>query len=417
MAAVTAADRGIAPDGAARALGRPAARPAALVPFPATDPQARPVAPPAQFARPRPRHWALLASLLLLVVLPAALWAGYLWTRASDQYVSTVGFSVRKEESPPAMDMFGSILGGGFSGTASDTDILYEFLGSSDLVQRVDRALDLRAMFSRPWPRDFLFAFDPSGTIEDLTDYWRRQLRIYYDGSTGIITLRVSAFTPQDARTLAQTVFAESERVVNALSEQTRSDATRHAGAELEKTRVLLTEARQAMTAFRMRTRILDPAADLGAHMTVTTALQAQLAEAQVTLDTLRRNAPAGDNRITQAELRIESLRDRIESERGKFSASTPEGDSYAQLIAEYERLKVDLEFAEGAHQAARIAHETALQNAQRQSRYLAAHIAPTLAERSLLPSRPWLLALGAGGLFLLWSIAALICYSQRDRR
>ncbi|MFH7617645.1 hypothetical protein, partial [Pseudomonas syringae group genomosp. 7] len=80
-------------------------------------------------------------------------------------------------------------------------------------------------------------------------------------------------------------------------------------------------------------------------------------------------------------------------------------GENYAQLMGEYERLMVDLEFAEGMHQTARVAYESALATAQRQTRYLAAHISPTVAQRSLEPSRPWLLVLGAGLAFVLWSI------------
>lgn len=397
----------------------PAARPASPPP-PAVPPAGgvqRPVAEPAPVARPHRRHWVLLVSLFLLVILPSALWGTYLWTRATDQFSSSVGFSVRREEGMPSIDMFGGIFGGSSSGTASDTDILYEFIRSPDLVQRTDAALDIRTMFSRPWPRDFVFAFDPEGTIEDLTEYWRRQVRIYYDDSAGIITVKVSAFTPQDAKAIADTIFTESEKVVNGLSDQARLDATRQAEAELEKARGVLTDARQAMTAFRVRTRIVDPTIDLGAQMTVMTSLQGQLAEAQVALDQLRQNARSGDQRIKQAELRVESLEKQIEQERDKFGGDTPEGENYAQLMGEYERLKVDLEFAEGAHQSARVAYESALATAQRQTRYLAAHITPTVAQRSLEPSRPWLLALGAGLAFVLWSILILVYYSVRDRR
>ena len=403
----------------ARPATPPAARPASPPP-PALPPGAgafQPVAEPAPVARPRRRHWVLLVSLFLLVILPTALWGVYLWTRATDQFSSTVGFSVRREEGVPSMDMFGGIFGGSSSGTASDTDILYEFIRSPDLVQRTDEALDIRAMFSRPWPHDFVFAFDPQGTIEDLTEYWRRQVRIYYDDSAGIITVKVSAFSPEDAKAIADTIFTESEKVVNGLSEQARLDATRQAEAELEKARGVLTEARQAMTGFRVRTRIVDPTIDLGAQMTVMTSLQGQLAEAQVALDQLRQNARSGDQRIKQAELRVESLEKQIEQERDKFGGDTPEGENYAQLMGEYERLKVDLEFAEGAHQSARVAYESALATAQRQTRYLAAHITPAVAQRSLEPARPWLLVLGAGLAFVLWSILILVYYSVRDRR
>lgn len=389
--------------------GAPPAHPAAAA-FP-------PVRPPAPMATPRARHKVLMVSFLLLVLLPTALWGLYLWTRATDQFSSTVGFSVRREEGTQPIDLLGGMFGKGGSSGASDTDILYEFIRSPDLVQRADKKLNLRAMFSRDWPHDFVFAFDPDGTIEDLTRYWQRQVKLYYDDGAGIMTVKVSAFSPQDAQAIAQTIFDESERVVNALSDQARSDATKQAEAELEKARGMLTEARQAMTAFRVRTRIVDPTVDLGAQMTVMTALQGQLAEAQVTLDTLRQNARPNDQRVLQAEKRIGSLENQIEQERAKFGGESEEGQNYAQLMADYERLRVDQEFAEGAHQAARIAYEAATANAQRQTRYLAAHIAPTLAERSLEPSRPWLLAMGAGLALILWSIMILIYYSVRDRR
>ena len=352
-----------------------------------------------------------------MVLIPSAMWGTYLWTRAEDQYTSTVGFSVRREEGAAPMDMFGGIFGGTSSGTASDTDILYEFIRSPDLVRRTDEQLNIRTMFSRPWPRDFVFAFDPAGTIEDLTDYWHRQVKIYYDDSTGIITVRTSAFSPQDAKAIADTIFAESEKVVNGLSEQARIDATRQAEAELEKARGVLTEARQAMTAFRVRTRIVDPTVDLGAQMSVLTTLQAQLAEAQVALDRLRQNARPQDHRVIQAEGKVAALETQIEAERDKFGGTSAEGENYAELMSDYERLKVDLEFAEGAHQSARVGYESALATAQRQTRYLAAHVTPTVAQRSLEPARPWLLVMGAGLAFVLWSILILIYYSVRDRR
>lgn len=85
-----------------------------------------------------------------MVVLPSLVWAWYLWARASDQYVSSVGFSVRQEQMTPSIDMISglaSFAGGG--GGASDTDILYEYIRSQDMVERIDAQLDLRSHFSR----------------------------------------------------------------------------------------------------------------------------------------------------------------------------------------------------------------------------------------------------------------------------
>ena len=155
-------------------VAQPAPRPVVVQP---AQPPVIPVRPTVSVANPRRRHWLLLVSFLLLVAIPTVLWTWYLWVRASDQYVSTVGFSVRKEEMTPSIDILGGLgpLAGG-SG-ASDTDILYEYIRSQDMVEKIDAKLDLHMRFSRDWPRDFVFALDPNDQIEDMTEYWQDQVK------------------------------------------------------------------------------------------------------------------------------------------------------------------------------------------------------------------------------------------------
>ncbi|KGJ06614.1 capsular polysaccharide transport system permease protein [Paracoccus halophilus] len=404
-----------------RPMNKPAAHPAAqALPAGAAPPQqAIPVRPTVSSAYPRRRHWLLLISFIVIVLLPAAIWGWYLWVRASDQYVSTVGFSVRKEEATPAIDLLGGLAPLAGSTGASDTDILYEYIRSQDMVEKIDEKLDLRGMFSREWPRDFVFAADPEDHIEDLTEYWQRQVKVLHDSSSDLITLKVSAFTPEDAQRIAAAVFEESSSKINDLSAIAREDTTRLTRAELDKAREELTRTRQAMTAFRMQSQIVDPEADLAGQMGVLSGLQAQLAEALVAHDLLVENARPTDQRVIQSQQKIDALRRLIEAERSKFGAAGqgPSGESYAQLMAEYEKLAVDREFAEGAYRAARVSYEAALAEAQRKSRYLAAHIEPKVAQSATEPDRLWLFLMVTGMLLTGWSILALIYYSIRDRR
>ncbi|WP_245155694.1 capsule biosynthesis protein [Paracoccus ravus] len=402
----------------------PASVPAKPVPArtpampPAGPAQTPPIRPTVATSYARRRHWFLLLTFLLLVVLPGAFWGWYLWTRAQDQYVSTVGFSVHKEELSPAVDLLGGLAPLTGAAGASDTDVLYEYIRSQDMVERIDAELDLRSRFSRDWPQDFIFAFDPKGHVEDLTDYWQWQVKVLYDTSSNLITLNVHAFSPEDAQRIAAAAFQASSDKINALSAIARDDATRLAKTELEAARDAVTQSRQAMTQFRMRTMIVDPEADLTSQMGVLTGLQTQLAEALVAHDVLTETAKPDDHRVIKSQQRIDALRNLIETERGKFGqqGKGPDGESYSQLVAEYEKLMVDREFAEGTYRTARVAYETALAEARRKSRYLAAHIEPKVAQSSVVPNRPWLLVVGLGLLLSVWSILALIYYSIRDR-
>ena len=126
---------------------------------------------PVNQAGVRRRHRGALLSFFILVLLPMALAGWYLWERAADQYASTVGFSVRTEEVGSAIEILGGITE--LSGSSSsDTDILYEFLQSQKLVRDIDSKLDLRTIWSKPI-NDPIFAYDTSGTIEELLNHWQ----------------------------------------------------------------------------------------------------------------------------------------------------------------------------------------------------------------------------------------------------
>ncbi|WP_289044286.1 capsule biosynthesis protein [uncultured Aliiroseovarius sp.] len=393
-------------------------------PFPAQQPKQvtkePTLRPPVSFGGFQLRHRILALSFFLLVVLPDGLTALYMWTRAADQYVSTVSFSVRREDSSPSTGFLGGLAQVGVTGgTATDSDILNDFLQSDDLVARLDSAVDLNTRFSRAWPGDRVFAFNPSGTLEDLTKHWQRRVQILYDNSTQLITLRVSAFTPEDALEIADAAFDEGSRMINRLSDIAQEDTIKSAQNELTETQLRLTKARQEVTAFRIRTQIIDPAADLSGQMGVLTSLQSQLAEALVTIDTLLVAGKNDDPRISQIKNRIEAIRKRITEERSKFGNSEQNltGASYAQLMAEYEKLAADLEFSNTAYLSAQAAFDLARAEARRKSRYLAAHIEPRLAQVSTLPDRPLVVATVFGILLLGWSVMLLIYYSLRDRR
>ncbi|MDZ4096300.1 MAG: hypothetical protein U1D35_15485 [Paracoccaceae bacterium] len=377
------------------------------------------VAPPAQKATARKRHRLALYSFALLVLLPFGVIAGYLGVFAQDQFASEAGFSVRKEEGASSVDMLGGL--SQLAGSAStDAEILYDFIKSPDLVRRIDKDLDLIGIFGRNYQADPLFSLAPDSTIEKKLDYWRRMVTVKYNESTGLIALEVRAFTPQEAQTVAQAILDSSSLMINRLSEAAREDATRYARVELARSVERLKEAREAITRFRSRTQVVDPIADIEGQMGLMSNLQGQLAEALIELDILKDFARGDDPRNAQAQRRIEVINKRLAEERRKFGMGT-NGDTgtgdYASIVAEYERLVVDREVAEGAFRSATMIFEVARAEAQRKSRYLAAHVAPTLAEGALYPNAMLILAVAAFFLILGWAVMILVFYSIRDRR
>jgi capsular polysaccharide transport system permease protein len=388
-----------------------------ITPATPAEPVSKPVS---TLAKRKPRHWGLLLAFLVIAVLPVAATWWYLNTRTVDQYASTVAFTVRSEDISSASALLGGLapgLSGG--GGSADSDILYEFIRSQSLIQAIDADLDLRRYYSRHIDLDPIFAFDPDGTIEDLTAYWQRMVRISYDGASGLMELRVLAFEPQEARSIADAIFANSTTMINNLSAIAREDGTRYAREDLEVAVERLKQARESLTAFRVANEIVDPSADIAGQMGLLNLLQSQLVEGLIEFDLLVSSTREGDPRLEQARRRIEVIEDRIREERRKFGVGggDSQSESYAETIAEFERLSVDREFAEQAYAAALTTFDGARAEANRKSRYLAAYIEPTLAERSEFPNRPILTGIVAIFGFLIWAILSLAYYALRDRR
>jgi capsular polysaccharide transport system permease protein len=375
----------------------------------------RPVLPTASPAKLEKRHYGMAISFVLFVILPSFLSAFYLYTRAADQYASYVGFSVRSETAASPTDVLGGLgsLVGVTSSSTSDTDILYKFIQSRDLVERVNENLDLREIWSKALD-DPIFSYRGGGALEDLVKEWESKVRIYYDN--GMIDLRILAFDPVDAQNIAKAILDEGGTLINELNDIAREDALRYARSELDRSQELLRTARQNVSEFRNRYQLVDPTADVQSQIGVVTSLQQQLAEQLVSLGMLQSNAQSNDPRISQTDLRIQVIREQIEAEREKFGSNSDDV-ALSELVGQYEVLAVDRQFAETSYTAALASYESARAEAVRQSRYLASYIRPTLAQEAEFPQRTKLLLIIMGFLSIIWIIGSLVFYSLRDRR
>lgn len=401
-----------APVPAAPAAATPPAAPAAPVV------QIRPVAKPAKLKK---RHRGLMASFVFLVLVPLIAASVYLWVFAEDQYASTTGFTVRQEEGGGSSSLLSGLAAfTGGAGGAADTDVLYEYIRSQEIVRIVDERLDIVGIFSKNWKTDPVFSLWPEATIEDKLEYWQRMIRISYDKGSGLIELRVLAFSPEDAQEIAREIVAESQKMINELNAVVREDSMRYAVTDLEDSLAQLKQARQDLVRFRTETQIVDPEADIEGRMGVVNSLQQQLAQALVEHDLVAATgSQENDPRLLQAARLIQVIRERIESERQSFvqSGVVATGGDYPSLIAEFENLMVEKEFAEERYALSLTAFELARSTAVRQSRYLTAYINPTFAQTAEFPQRITLIALLGLFMLLSWSIMTLVYYSLRDRR
>lgn len=416
----TEADKAIVPEPVVKPAPKKKAPAKGRGPAKVPVPRVIEVAPVVGPAKMRNRHWGGILSFFVLVLAPLIVVGWYLAAVSINQYASVVGFTVRQNQGANASDIMGGfsqLIGGG--GGTSDTDILHKFIQSPALLKILDNKLDLTGHYTAPSKEDPVFSLRENADAEDLVRYWPRMAKVSYEQSSGLLDLQILAFDSQTAQTIAQSILDESQKLINNLNAQARQDIIQYAETDLELAQNRLKTAQGVLTAFRNRTQIVDPIIDLQGRLGVLNNLQQQLADALIELDLLVDSARSGDPRMDQANQRIEVIRNRIVQERRNVASEsdTVDGVDYPALIAEYENLLVNREFAETSYSASLAALESARADAARQSRYLAVYVDPTFAESAEYPRRWVLFGLFTLFIFLTWSILVLIFYSIRDSR
>ncbi|NIY79288.1 MAG: hypothetical protein HWE33_05645 [Rhodobacteraceae bacterium] len=374
----------------------------------------RPVARPAKVQN---RHRFLALSFVMCVLLPTLLIGVYMGAIARDQYFSRVSFSVRSVQSAPAIELLGGI--SNLTGADTlDSDILYDFLKSQQLVEEIDEELGLRHYYVCPDDAfDPLYCLRPEASVEELVTYWNNMTEIAYDGGGGIIELSVRAFAPQDAKTIAEVAFKSSGRMINDLSNAARSDATKYAEIDLERSVDRLKLARRRLAEFRNETQIIDPDLDFQSQMGVITSLQEQLTSSLIDRGLLELTTSRPDPRLDRLDGTIQVIEEQIELQRGKFGhVEGSQTEAYAEMMGQFEELNVEVQFAEQAYIQSLANLDAAQAEAQKQSRYLAAHVRPTLAQTAEAPKGLMITGLTLFFAFFIWLVGVLIYYSLRER-
>lgn len=371
-------------------------------------------------ARPQRRRRSVMAwTLALFVAVPTILATVYFVLIASDQYVVEMRFAVKSTSQQQSTDMLGLFAGiPGASSAVTDSYIVIDHMMSRELLEKLEEKIGIRALYSRP-DVDYLSRFDATESIEEFVKYWRKTVRASFDGASQIVAVDVRAFTPADAKLVAENILSLSEELVNDLSARARADAVKYAQQEVKRMEDRLRINRTALRSFRDTEQEFDPAKKVESRYVILGKLEEEVTSRKARLSNLRSfmGAEAPSVKVLLSE--IAGLERQLEEERSKLGR-TDQGkgagsQSIGGLAANYEELVVDREFAEKSYLSALTSLERARIEADRQQRYLAAFVRPTLPQEALYPKTT--LAIGSvfGISLVLWALGVLIVYAVRD--
>jgi capsular polysaccharide transport system permease protein len=378
-----------------------------------------PVRRPLGAALPRLADSAFgVTTFVIAVVVPTLLTALFYMFLATSQYSTVSQFAVRGPAGAagPA-DMLGLFATTASSETA-DTYIIISYIHSRDIIEELDKRINLREIYDRP-EADFYYRFDPTKPIEDFVDYMRTMVSTEFDTFSGVVTLTVRAFRPEDAQLVAENVLAASERLVNEISRRARDDTLREARAEVAKSEQRLRLGRAMIATFRGSESEIDPAAAAVAQQSVITQLEGQATSIEAQLNALRQTMSISAPPVVQLESQLAAVRKQAEVERQKVAleraGSGGAGSALTARLTRYEELLTEREFAERAYVSSLASLEGARLEADRKQRYLAVFVSPRSAEEALYPQGLRWTAVVFGICLIVWGIFSIVIAGVRD--
>jgi capsular polysaccharide transport system permease protein len=342
--------------------------------------------------------------LLLAVVLPTALSGIYFGFIASDLYISESRFVVRSPQHQTSSGLGALFQGAGFSRSQDDTYTVHDYISSRDALRKLDTQFALGKVFGNSQVDIFsrFGGLDWDKSFEALHRYYLKRVWVDQDSLSSISTLSVSAYTPNDAYKLNETLLEMSESLVNQLNERGRQDLIVFASAEVATAENKAKGAALAVSNYRNQKGVFDPEKQSSLQLQQVSKLQDDLISTKIQLAQVR-SLTKDNPQIPSLQQRVNTLQSEINSETAKVAG----GDSsLANKSTEYEGLILERGFAEKQLAAALTSLELAHNEAQRKQLYLERVVQPNMPDVAMEPRRirnviaTFILGLIAWGIF-----------------
>ncbi|SFM07562.1 capsule biosynthesis protein [Methylobacterium pseudosasicola] len=344
---------------------------------------------------------------VLCFVLPTLAGAVYFGLIASDRYVSEARFAIRPAlgtADKAAPDSVGTSSGVPSQMVAQDTLITNEYILSRPMLETLEAKLPIREWFSRD-SIDYFSRFDPEKPIEKFLRYWKRRVSVDIESGSGIMSLTVEAFDPDESLAIAKAVMTEAERMVNDLSVKAREDAVAESTRELKLAEERMTKIRLAMRDLRNREGVLDAQKSNEANLKIVSELRAARINLAVQLAIGQRDLGPESRRIIDIKQQIKDLDDNIARIERQSASQDPEQKRLlSDALTRFEALENDRKNAEKYYQQVLTAHERARIVAARQIEFFSPIVEPVKAESSVEPRRILMISLVTAGAAVLFA-------------
>jgi capsular polysaccharide transport system permease protein len=356
------------------------------------------------------RHWLFV----LMVVGPTVFAIVYFGVIASDVYVSESRYVVRSPQRPVQSGLVGQLLqGSGIARSQDDAYSVRDYILSRDALKELEDQIHIREAYSTD-SADILDRFPGlhwDRSFERFYRYYGEHVSVEYDPVSAISILSVRAFTAQDAYKINALLTQMSERLVNTLNDRSRQDMIRFAEDEVKLASDKAKDASVALLTYRSNQSVFEPDKEAALQLEGVAKIQQELISTETELAQVKKLSP--DNpQVGALTARARSLREAIASEAAKVTSAR---GSLSARAPNYERLALDVEFADKQLGLALANLETARSEALQKQLYLERLVQPNMPDKATEPRRVRSVFTVFIFSLVVWAVASIMIASVRE--
>lgn len=365
--------------------------------------------------RRRRRSLLLMARLFFFVILPTFLAGFYYYRVATPLYATNTEFVIQVAQPPSSS---GTTMGGLMNtpmANMQDSITVQGYLQSRDAMLRLDQDIGFREVFTDP-VMDPIQRLEGDATNEAAYKIYKRNVRVSYDPTEGIIRMEVIAPDPATSVRFSEALISYAEEQVDQLTQRLREDAMRGARESYTEAEVALREARQRAVQLQETFKVLSSDLEVNLITGQIGQLEGQLTADRLSLAQMESNANPNQARMDPLKRRIATLEQEIATLRSRLTEDDDTGQSLARVQSELALAEADAETRQMMLAEALQAMETARIEANRQARYISLSVAPVAPDEATYPrafENTMVAMMIFAGIYLLLSMTAAILREQ----
>jgi capsular polysaccharide transport system permease protein len=355
----------------------------------------------------------LLVRLAFFIALPTLLAGYYFYKIATPMYATESSFLIIQNEGSGGAGPLGGLLPNQFA-TSTDAIAVQGYLQSKDAMLRLDADLGFKSHFKEA-DVDPIQRLSENATNEEAYKLYKKNMKIGYDSTEGMIRMEVVAADPQLSAQFNRRLIVYAQERVNNLSQQKRDDTMKDAIGAHDKAQTTRRDSQAALIKLQVENGI-DPEAVIASLRGTITSYETLMIEKELELAALQDNNRPNRAKVEGVQGDIRRLNQQLIKLNDRMSKSEDGKMSLAQQAVALQLAQADLANADLNLQVANVVLKQARTEAGRQVRYLTIAVDPVASEEVSYPrsfENTILAFLIFGGIYLMISLTASILRKQ----